>query len=142
MNNHYTDSNKEMINKLKQKAWIDLKILELISLLDDENIPITVPNVIDIPDLKKLSYKIFNQSKIVLNDTEGLIISCHSVHEDPEIGDVTIGLSSSRLVFVNYGHVCSGVINFENYSLNLPNDSPSFFNNFVSDTDGEKWHKW
>ncbi|HMR90252.1 MAG TPA: hypothetical protein PKD51_18950 [Saprospiraceae bacterium] len=97
------------------------------------------PNIIDIPDLQKVSYKIKTCQNLQMINKEIITICVHSAHNDPDVGDVCMGKTSKNIFFVNFGHVCGGLINFESFSLSLPLDSIEFFNNFVSDTDGQGW---
>ena len=136
---NYSDHVTTIIDKKKQDTWINQKMLWMSDSLDIGNLEFTEPNIIDIPDLQKVSYKIKSCQNIQMLDSSHVSICVHSAHQDPEIGDVCIGKTSENVYFVNYGHVCGGLINFERMALSIPNDSLDFFNSFVSDTDGHTW---
>jgi hypothetical protein len=136
---NYSDHVTALIDIKKQEIWINQKMLCMRDTLDVATLEYAEPNIINIPDLQKVSYKIKSCQNIQMLDSSHVSICVHSAHQDPKIGDVCIGKTSENVYFVNYGHVCGGLINFERMALSIPNDSLDFFNSFVSDTDGHTW---
>ncbi len=129
------------IDKEKQDAYVKQRINWLRDSIDISILESVEANIIDIPDLQKVSYKFKDCQKILLPINKQIIISVHSAHKDSEIGDVCIGMVEGDTFYINYGHVCGGLINFERLSLSLPTNVYDFFGAFVSDTDGKEWVK-
>ena len=136
---NYSGHLSTSIDKKKQDTWINQKKTWMLDSLEVATLEYADPNIIDIPDLQKVSYKIKTCQNLQMINKEIITICVHSAHNDPDVGDVCMGKTSKNIFFVNFGHVCGGLINFESFSLSLPLDSIEFFNNFVSDTDGQGW---
>jgi len=139
---NYAAHKSAMIDTLKQKEWINNKTQYMIDSLGFIEMEDLMPNIFDIPDGQKISYKIFGKGRIRFVNNETILIYTHSSHENPEVGDISIAFTDDNNIFVNYGHICGGIIHFEHYSLILPENPEMFFQNFVSDTDDFKWTKW
>lgn len=137
-----TGHSSRLINKEKQDAWIKQKVVWMRDSLDVHALDVVEPNIIDIPDYQKVSYKIKAIKNINSIDNSPITITVHSSHEDPEIGDVCIGMTENKIFYINFGHVCGGMINFERMSLLEPADAFDFFNAYVSDTDDHKWVRY
>jgi hypothetical protein len=139
---YFSSHNKSLVKSSKQKKWIKSAIKSMKSLHYDSNIEVCQPHIVDIPDYQKISYRIQDCRKVSFLNGDTVLICLHSVHQDPKVGDVSIAMDSKNNVYVNFGHICGGMINFERMSLVPPQNMADFTENFVSDTDDEKWKKW
>ncbi len=136
---NYSGHVSTSIDKKKQETWIKQRIKWMQDSLHIDSLEFVEPNIIDIPDLQKISYKLKDCQNIRVANAENITICVHSAHQDPDIGDVCIGMTGETIFYVNDGHVCGGLINFERMALTIPSDLMDFFNSFVSDTDGHTW---
>jgi hypothetical protein len=140
---YYSGHDAALVNKKKRKKWINESIRTMKELSSAENIPVSEPHIVDIPDYQKITYRIQDCRTIVLKNGERILICIHSGHEDPEVGDVSVAMDiRKKRFYINYGHICGNLINFEKISVEIPVDSKSFFRFFLSDTDERKWKKW
>ncbi len=139
---YFSSHNKSLVKSSKQKKWIKSAIKSMKSLPYESNIEVCQPHIVDIPDYQKISYRIQDCRKVSFLNGDTVLICLHSVHQDPKVGDVSIAMDSKNNVYVNFGHICGGLINFERMSLVPPQNMADFTENFVSDTDDEKWKKW
>jgi hypothetical protein len=139
---YFSSHNKSLVKSSKQKKWIKSAIKSMKSLPFESNIEVCQPHTVDIPDYQKISYRIQDCRKVSFLNGDTVLICLHSVHQDPKVGDVSIAMDSKNNVYVNFGHICGGLINFERMSLVPPQNMADFTENFVSDTDDEKWKKW
>ena len=48
-------------------------------------------------------------------------------------------MTNEGKTYVNYGHICGGLIHFYAISGEIPKSSNDFFTHFLSDTDDLKW---
>jgi len=127
-----------------QKRWIKQTAKEIQHdqrLLDTEEI---MPEITDIPEYQSTSYRITAKSLIRCSNDDILVIQPHSSHQDEKIGDVSIAVTGSGKVWVNYSHICGGIIHFKNYDTALPTSSADFFQRFKGEDDHGKdgWVRW
>jgi hypothetical protein len=133
---------KTTVNKIIQNKWITETVEHLKATDSLQLLQLTEPQINSTAEYKRISYRIIKQGRIQCSGGESVYITLHSAHDNKEIGDVCIGLSDRGKIFVNFDHVCGGVINFKDNSATLPKDASDFFDRFVSDIDQEKWVIW
>ncbi len=138
----FAQHNETTVNKTIQKKWIletikDLKKKDSLQFLE-----LTEPKIISNPDNNRISYRIIKKGRIQCSGGDWIYITMHSMHENKEIGDVCIGISNNGETFVNYSHVCGGIVHFIDKSVTIPEDANDFFNRFISDANEQKWVKW
>lgn len=130
------------VNKEKQNVWIRNTVDSLISTKLDENFDILSHHLTELDEYKMISYRVNKSGKLLFHGGEYCIIYVHSAHEDPEIGDVSVALTMDGIIYINFGHVCGGIIHFVHMSTDIPKKPAEFFDVFSSDTDDEKWNRW
>jgi len=126
----------------KRNSWIKKSVDSLFVLSVRDSVEISSPKIIDLPDLKMISYRINRLGRIVFPEGDSILIFLHSAHEDMEIGDVSLAIKSDKSIYVNFGHVCGGIIHFMHLSAAIPMKPINFFETFYADTDDAKWMKW
>lgn len=127
----------------KRNVWIK-KMADSLSVRNSESdIEVIEPSIYDLPDLKKVSYRINGGFGIIrCRNEKEIIIGVHSSHEDPMIGDISVAFLENNIIFINTGHVCGNIIHFICLSSSIPEDTEEFLKNFYSDTDQISWQKW
>jgi hypothetical protein len=123
----------------KQVEWLNDQV-KLIKNYDD--FLISEPAVKTSEGFKNISFRIKAFSKIKFSSGIEIRFNLHSSHTDPNVGDLSIAITSDGLIYYNFGHVCGGIIHFESKSDKLPQSSEDFFNTFKSDTDDKLWVLW
>ncbi|MBC7886101.1 MAG: hypothetical protein H7X99_11545 [Saprospiraceae bacterium] len=130
-----------VINQQKRTEWIISRALMMKMNQDNNAESFIKPTFIQMPDYSVIDFRIQEGSKVICSNKEVIRFSVHSSHEDAEIGDVSVGMDMDDNLYVNYGHVCGGMVHFESFSSKHPESAEAFFTTFVSNTDDEKWHK-
>jgi hypothetical protein len=104
----------------------------------------TTPEVTDIEDYQSTSYRVSSKTLIRCTNGDYIIIQPHSSHQDTGIGDVSIAVSNTGGKWVNYSHICGGIIHFKSYDTDLPRSSADFFQRFKGEDDHGKdgWVRW
>jgi hypothetical protein len=141
-NTYSIEHSKALVVASKRKKWIKTAIKSIQQIKIDSTIKASEPHIVNVPEYHKVAYRITDCNTIKFLNGDSVLICLHSVHQDPQVGDVSIAIDSKRKSYVNYGHICGGMINFERMSIIPPIDIVDFIQNFVSDTDKEKWKKW
>lgn len=129
------------IDSVLRGQWIKTTADSLIQSNSNLVLELVEPSVYDLPDLKKISYRISGAGKINFSN-ENIIILLHSSHSNSKIGDIALAITSDKTVYVNFGHVCGNIIHFMHETTELPQNTLDFFTLFVSDTDQSPWQKW
>jgi len=127
----------------KRNEWIKKMAVSLSKRNSGSNFEIIEPSFYNLPDLKKVSYRIINGLGIIkCRNEDEIAIVFHSSHQEPMIGDISVALLDNNVIFINTGHVCGNIIHFISPSLSIPENAEEIFKNFYSDTDQVKWQKW
>ena len=87
------------------------------------------------------SVRVKKEGWIDLPGENWIYIVTASAHDSPEIGDLSLAIDNHQSIYLNNGHVCGGIINFESRQLRELKTSQDFFRYFVSDTDYEAWER-
>lgn len=87
----------------------------------------------------KTSIRLIDSGTLRLSNGEWIHFVSISSHYNKEVGDATLAIDNTGNIYINDGHVCGGIIHFENYNAKELQTSLQFFQNFVSDTDKKKW---
>lgn len=138
----FAQHNETEVNKEIQKKWINETIMYLKKHDSLQLMDLAEPKISSTPEFNRISYRIINKGKIHCSGGEWIYITMHSIHEDKEIGDICLAISDKGKLFVNYGHVCGGIVHFIDKSAKIPEDANDFFDRFVSDINEDKWVKW
>jgi hypothetical protein len=133
---------KQLISRRARNKWIKNKVREMKSATWDKNIALADFTTIDTDEVKLNKVRISDCNKLYFDNKDTILICIHSVHENPRIGDVSIALLNRKKVYVNFGHVCGGLIRFESFRIHNPESGLHFFSKYISDTDELKWKKW
>jgi hypothetical protein len=102
------------------------------------------PVVTDIEGYQSTSYRVTKRTMIRCTNGDYIIIQPHSSHQDTGIGDVSIAVSNTGEKWVNYSHVCGGIIHFKSNDTELPKSTSDFFLRFKGEDDHGKdeWIPW
>jgi hypothetical protein len=133
--------NLNVVIESVQKRWIDHKIKEFRQLDWDQIAPVSLPEEQSFDGFYQLSYRIQGEGIIHFSDGSWVYLISNSIHDNQEIGDITLAIDSDGKAFVNYGHVCGGLIHFitnKEYSFI---DTGIFFEHFLGDADYTPWHE-
>jgi hypothetical protein len=136
----YEGHSSTQINLKKRSSWIEEAIQELSSLSTDSNAETIIFQTIDLEDYQKTYIRVQQPGNIKFINGSSASIMLHSVHEDPEIGDVSLLVSGDK-IFVNYGHICGGIVRFCSMDLNAPQGIQDFTSRFLSE-EGVAWEKY
>ncbi len=129
------------VDSMLREQWIKTEVDSLLRTNWNLDLEVVEPSVYDLPDLKKISYRISGSGRINFVH-ENIVILLHSSHSNTKIGDIALAITSSKSVYVNFGHVCGNMIHFMHETADLPQNTLDFFTLFVSDTDQSPWKKW
>ncbi len=132
-----------LIDKLRQYEWIKKQADTLKYVVQTkQKINISEPNIINLDDLKSISYRTMGLTAIRCKNKETVFISSHSSHMDHSIGDITVAIDYRKNIYINKGHICGGIINFKRLKPRIAESAIKFFKEFYSDTDDEKWERF
>lgn len=93
----------------------------------ESDIEVIEPSIYDLPDLKKVSYRINGGFGIIrCRNEKEIVIGVHSSHEDPMIGDILVAFLENSIIFINTGHVCGNIIHIICLSSSIPEDTEEF----------------
>jgi len=115
------------VDKNKRNAWIKKMAdsLKIVYLLKDNDL--IEPSIIDLPDLKKISYRINGGfGALKCRDETVILVGVHSSHADHGIGDISVALVDQNIIFINKGHVCGNIIHFMSTNLSVPLDRQTY----------------
>jgi len=129
----------EPLSKRKQKAWIREMKKDLARASVDANLPLIEPAVVNVKDYQSVTYRVQARSKIICTNGDWLVIHPHSSHQADEVGDICLALTDKGKFYVNYGHVCGGIIHFQSLDTIKPASAEDFISRFRSDTDDKAW---
>ncbi|CAN5798282.1 hypothetical protein BH23THE1_BH23THE1_36120 [soil metagenome] len=139
---HHEINDLHTLSRRARKKWINNKVREMKSATWDKNLEFAEFISISTDDIKLNKVRISACNKLSFDNKDTILICTHSIHENPLIGDVSIALLNRKKVYVNFGHVCGGLIHFESPRIPNPENGAQFFSQYVSDTDELKWEKW
>jgi hypothetical protein len=129
-------------NKAKQKKWIKTTIAGLKKDKTLAVVAVTETEIQSVPGFKMISYRVNGPTRILCSGGEWIYFKPHSGHESSDIGDVCIAITEKGRIYINYGHICGGIVHFINKKGELPADASEFFDAFISDTDDKPWIAW
>jgi hypothetical protein len=126
------------INQRKRDRWVSKTVKHLKKSDVNAINHVIEPHLVELEQFYQLSYRLMGEGLIHFEDGWAYLVS-HSFHDNPKIGDITIGIDHTGQIYVSYGHVCGGIIHFiTNKAVDVISPS-DFFNHFTSDTDGMPW---
>ncbi len=136
---NHSNSDNLKINPLKRQQWT----VETVSRLKDYKIstndqPIQVDEI-NIEDYFQLSYRINGQGLIKFQDGSWVYLISNSIHNNSEVGDLTIAIDSQGNKYTNDGHICGGLIHFVSKDKIPVEHADHFFKYFKSGTDDQQW---
>lgn len=136
---------------LQSRAWIEGFIHERRTQSDwNDSFQLVEAVVNDAPGFERVSYRLHDKVKLHFPDGSKVIVRCHSAHLNGEVGDVVVAMDNEGRVYVNFSHICGGMIRFYDSAVSIdgegkvemPLDSDTFFRKFRCDTDDEGWEFW
>ena len=104
-----------------------------------DNLMVVEPIRVTVPEFTMISYRIKGPSGIRCANGDLIYLLPHSSHENPEIGDVCLGFTKNRKIFVNFGHICGGMVHYVSQKGEIPQNASAFFRDFKADTDDMPW---
>jgi hypothetical protein len=140
-NNTFGQHN-EKVNKKKQKEWIEKNIVKLQKNNELKLVKPLEPSINSAPEFTAISYRLNGDSRIQCSGGEWIFFRLHSMHENSEVGDVCLAITNKGKVFVNYEHICGGMVHFIDKTTKIPQDANDFFARFSSDTDNLPFTRW
>lgn len=124
----------------KRSEWIINTVTYLENSGDPDMLQKVVVNEYEQEDgLIAFRVRVIREAWVDFENGDRIHFVCNSSHEDEAVGDVCVAIDQKGKVFVNEGHVCGGLINFEYRGKNAPTSADLFFQNFKSDTDKKIW---
>jgi len=130
------------ISEKNQRTWLKKTASLLKKMTPDTCSRVSEIKRYDFGDSKKVAFRIVEYGLIKLENGDWVYILTHSSHEDETVGDISMAISSDKKLYVNYGHVCGGIINFQAYDIQSLSSSEEFFRLCKSDTDGISWEPY
>ncbi len=127
-------------SELKRSQWIETQSNNLKMLMLDSCSVVVHPQVIEIEDYYRISYRFTSPGCIRFDNGDTVFVTFNSSHDDPDTGDITLAVDNHSRLFVNYGHVCGGIIHFvvdQRVDIHSVDD---FFRLTVSGTDAMPWN--
>lgn len=127
------------VDEAKRTEWLEQMISKLRDVKPDTCSAIVQPKITEVDDYYRLSYRFTAPGCIRFENGESVFITLNSSHDNPEIGDVSMAVDNRSRVFVNFGHVCGGIIHFiieQKIEIHSVDD---FFQYTISDTDSKSW---
>jgi hypothetical protein len=135
--------NVEKIDQKLVKAWIESKVEELAAMnLNDASLKEIKPNYTIFNEFYQLEYRLKGSGIIKFSSSDWVYLISHSYHENQNIGDITLAMTSDKQFYLNAGHICGGIVSFITNDKNSKITSESFFQNFTCDTDYAKWTRY
>ena len=125
----------EEINTVLQQKWIEKTIIELQKNDVLRLLKPVEPEINSHPEFTRISYRFNGDARIQCQGGDWIYFRSHSEHENSKIGDVCLAITNKGEVFLNYGHICGGIVCIIDKSNTMPYDANDFFNRFISDTD-------
>jgi|GEM_PF-3637427 len=124
-----------------REAWLDSVTTNFNKKQLTNNIKIINLKQRQIEEITMPSCKVKGEGLLYLSDNEWIYFLSNSNHDNPTIGDITIGIDQKGNAWFNGGHVCGGIINYVSKGISELKLSKEFFKYFESDTDEEKWQR-
>ncbi len=140
-----------MRDTIKAKAWIEAMVREMRGQeVFCSDCRIAEPAINDAAGFERISYRLRDHVQLAFSNGSKVEVRCHSSHQDPEVGDVTLAMDTEGLVFVNFSHICGGIVQFYDSNFSgepggkpvLPKDAGTFFSKYLCDTDDAGWELW
>jgi hypothetical protein len=125
----------------KRQTWLEDKIQELRAIDRETERSLVNLNKIDTDDLYYLGYQVQGKGMITFEDGTWAYIVMNSVHQDEQVGDITIAIDHSGKYYINEGHICGGIINFVCSKRVDMKSASQFFQYFRTDTDKQVWQE-
>lgn len=128
------------VDQQKRNQWIKSNVRQLKKLKHEKCTKSIEPRVVEGDDYHHKSYRLVNYSGCIsFPNGDWIHLISSSMHDNPEIGDITLAIDQNLRIFANEGHVCGGIINFYISSDSEINSSQAFFELFASDCDDCRW---
>jgi hypothetical protein len=121
-----------------QKKWIENTIKELTNNDSLSSFELTHATINSNPGYERTTFRIKGETRIQCGN-DWIYFKPHSAHENELVGDLCIAITNGNKIFVNYEHICGGIIHFIKKNDTLPKNAIEFFKTFVSDTNGKEW---
>lgn len=137
MNRYSAGHDSSHADKQKQEAWIQNVLKNRPDF--EEGLSEARPSINDSPGFQQVKYRIRNKAVIVCQDRERIILVTHSMHQDSSIGDIAVAWVDAHTAYLNYGHICGGLVNYISEKPEIPEDGKDFFSRFYTDTDNQRW---
>lgn len=134
-------SDQSLILQEKRAEWIISNIHYLKMIEPKTGINQIELQIINLEEFFRLSLHIKKEGWINLPNKGWIHIVTSSVHDSPEIGDISLAFDNRSRNFCNTVHVCGGTINFETTKIKKLENIREFLNFFISDTDGIEWKR-
>ncbi len=113
-----------------QQQWIKEALTKMKSSVKLDKFKTISPSVIRLDSITRITYRVIREGWIEFGPNEWIYILLHSSHETPEIGDVILVMDDDYQYFVNYSHVCGGIVHFncdENVKITSSDDFIRYF---------------
>jgi hypothetical protein len=133
---------KSEVNRSVQKKWIKKTVIELKKNKGLAAMKVTEAAIQSTADFKMVSYRVYGVTKIICTNGDWICFQPHSSHDGKNAGDVCVAITGQGSIFVNYGHICGGMVHYINNKGELPSTPADFFSSYISDTDEKHWEKW
>ena len=141
-NSSFAQHHASKVKKALQQKWIKKTIHQLKKDDTMKLLKLTEPAINSAPGFTMISYRINGDTRIQCASGDWIYFRAHSMHDDSEVGDVCLAITDKGKTFVNYGHICGGIIHFIHKGDQIPHDAHEFQTKFISDTDELAWIKW
>ena len=129
------------INETLRKHWINSAIDSLKHFTPGMNQTLISLKKIEQSNKIKLSIRVKKEGLLKISNKKWIYIKTSSSHDNQAIGDVCLAMDDNKNIYVNYAHVCGGIIHFETTAIDDLKKTRDFFRYFVSDVDSSKWEK-
>lgn len=127
-------------DEAKRLEWIDKSIEYLAKVSNDEQLPIAAFNAYELEGGATVQrLRVMKEARVEFANGDRISFISNSSHDDEQVGDICVAMDHQGKIFFNEGHVCGGLINFENNASVAPKSSAEFFRNFKSGTDNKPW---
>lgn len=135
-----THHHEQKFDAQKRSDWIINTVTLLENSGDPDMLQKVVVNEYEQEDgLIAFRVRVIKEAWVVFENGDRIHFVCNSSHDDEAVGDVCVAMDQDGNLFVNEGHVCGGLINFEFKGNKAPASAAIFFKDFKSDTDKKTW---
>ena len=126
-----------------REQWLERTRQEMVNFHSDTCRKTIEPEITDLgEEYYSCSYRLQGPGMIRISAEEWIYLVASSAHDNPEVGDITLGMDQKKRFYINEGHVCGGIIHFQSLERIELKTSKQFFKHFVSDTDSAGWVRY